>query len=672
MKDKIKGFLIKYHPYIISLILVLVCAIVPMMLQGIMCNDETFSRLWANNKSFGEFFDHYFYEQVELKGRPLSAFTYPVAMWLGFLGNETYVFRIIQILMILACIASFGIFIGSLFRNKYFAFFTCLFVLIYIPITFEHTIPNTFNTIYNFAFVFLMISLLLYLNWLRGKKSIYLIISMPLFFIACISYECFVTFAPVYLLLSMLESKEEKMWRRALTAVTPICVAIIYLALYIVMGRLFPSQYGGNQIEGINFLNSLSIIGNLYLSSLPGFFVFNSKYQYLFMIYNKGSYLNIVRVILITISAVILIAALQKHAKGKFNWKKMLLVLASCVVISILPSIPVSVASGYQNTIGGMENLALPVTFYSFFPSCLAICYLLWQGWKSFSNKFLKGGLVLLSVTLLIPIQLMNGVISDVQNENFTRFRLIEDFITSETMKRLDGKTFFCKDLFQRNNALAISEEYWSEYAAFNDLKSQFINDGGSPTYNYIFLVKDSYFVTWVDDQVIVSSKTEIDDVLSIKDKTKDVYYHAECKDAYKDKTGFYTYVFLHEDDKLTVSEFEELVGTTHETAAKKYGWYDDNWLEQESLFRIRTKESGKIYLTLYTPNELTGEEKGEIYLNNNLYQSFTFVTNEMQFYIEANPTSVASIKIKLNFLSEVSPGEERPLSVVMSHFESI
>ena len=673
MKEKIKAFFLKYHPYIISLSLVLVCAVIPMLLQGVMCNDELISHLWANNRSFGEFFEQYFHEQVDLKGRPLSSLVYPLAMWVGFLGNDTVVFRIIQVLVILGCIVSFGVLIHSLFKSKAFSIFTCVFILAYIPITFEHTTPNAFNTIYNFAFMMLMISLLLYVHWLREKRALFLIVSMPLFFIACISYECFVAFVLVYLLLSFVESKEDKMWKRALTAVTPFSVAIIYLALYIVLGNIFQSQYQGNQVENFDLLKTLSIIGNLFLSALPGFFVFNRRYQYITNMYNDWSYLNIMRVAIITIAAVIVVTSLQKHAKGKFDWKKLIFVIVACSVISILPSIPVSVASGYQDAVGGNNNLALPVTFYSFFPSCLAVCYLLWEGWKSFSNKYLRALLVVLSVALIAPIQYMNGVLSDEQNRNYSRLRLIEDFVSSETMKKFDGKTFFAKDLFESRNALAINDGYWCDYAEFNGLNVVIANgDVDVPSYNYIFFVNDSYFVTWVDDQVVVSSKDEINQVISVKDKTTDDYYHADCTEPYKDKTGFYSYVFVHEDEKFIKSSFDADIGTDYASAAKKYGWYNDNWVEQESAFRIRTKESGTIYLTLFTPNELTGQEMGEIYLNNNLYTSFAFNQNEMQIYIQASPNSLATIKIKLNFLSVVSPGEYRPLSAVMSHFESL
>ena len=113
-----------------------------------MCNDELQSRFWSMQGTKA-FFERYMVDHVE-KGRALSAPLVTFTMWLGFWGNSSWSFRIVQILSILICVCLFGVLINKLFNNTRFAYFCALFSLLFMPVSFEHTSPNAFNALYNF------------------------------------------------------------------------------------------------------------------------------------------------------------------------------------------------------------------------------------------------------------------------------------------------------------------------------------------------------------------------------------------------------------------------------------------------------------------------------------------------------------------------------------------
>ena len=387
--------------------------------------------------------------------------------------------------------------------------------------------------------------MILFVKYIANGKRKQLVISMVLLFLAEISYEAFVMYVPLYCLFAILQKGINK--DNLKTILMPIANALIFLVLYMLCSKLFPSNYTGNQIQIINIKNSLKIIAELLKSTLPGRYLFSAKYRYLFEIYHKNDWHNIIRECVLAIFVIIILRKLitMKLLNGrKSAVKSLLLVLLFGTAGAILPTIPVSISSMYQNSIGENGFLALPVTFFGYFWSVFLVCYIIWQITAIFKSSVVRDVVIILCMMIIIPIQMMNDTFADEEYSNFVRLETIESFIKSATIKKFDGNTFYCPDLYETKNALAIHDGYWTDYANATGLDMNFKNEiDNNPNYIYVYIINDDIFEILTDSNLIIMSKNRIGSPVVAKINNDD-YAVIECNEYDNDETDWYVYTF--------------------------------------------------------------------------------------------------------------------------------
>lgn len=645
----------------------LLLLLIPLYKQGIMCNDELQARFWSM-QGFRTFYDHYFIDHIE-KGRALSSPLVSFTMWLGFIFKSNWGFKIIQIISILCCYMMFVILVKKIFKNTNFSLFCGMMVCTFLPITFEHTAPNAFVTLYNIWLIGLMISMFFYIDYLRTDNRKKLIVSMILLLISCISYEGFVTFVPVYFIFIFAEKSSLTLKGKAQKCIMPFLTGVLYLILYIASKYLFPSGYAGNQIGFTSITNSLEIIFKLFIAELPGNYIFSAKYRYLFDLYNTWNVEILIKVILIGIIFTFLCFRLQKQAVLMHTKRHTFFVILSCFIAAILPTIPISISAMYQTTIGENGFMALPITFFGYFPTVLMCCYIIWNIWsiiKPFWGKCLIIGAILF---LLIPIQFMNNVFAEEQLKDFENLQNIESFISSDTMKRFDDYTFYSNDMYKRYNALAIHDDYWTSYAIINDRNISFIQGNGTKNDNHIYIIKSGIYALWINNNLVIFSDKILDNTICIPDNQGSDYVLVNCQNAFVDSTGWYIYAFSSLQNGFYETPIDSILcATTLSTCSKIKGYYEDGWLERESQFEVKTGELGEIHIKLYQPKMQSQNDKVDIYVNNIKVKDVVIEEDFNNIIFKATPNTNVTIDLKTNFIQEKDSDEDiRELSLILS-----
>lgn len=507
----------------LTLVLFMYVAIIciPLLNQGVLCNDELQYRF----QSFGgirSFFKYWISVQTYEKGRFISAIPTTIYLYIGFASTNRVYERVVAIAVFLLCIGLLAQLWQKLFNNK---FFTLLFLVLsigFIPITFEPVTPNSYVTLFCLPAIFMIMAWRYYIEFLENKNKKKLAISMGLLFVSLISYEIFVTYVPIFLFIAFYKSNEKTFGGRIIESIkefmAPLLCAIIFLIMYVITGKIFASNYAGTQIGNFTLSSSLAIIRHLFASSIPGYFLFNKKYQYLFNIYApngadtfcKTLFKNIdICVILLVILAIIIIFKITNMKQEENRKEKSIshvLILLVAFLYMILPSIPNSISSMYQGCVNENNFIQLPVTLFLYFACCFFIAYLISWIRDTILKKYILVPIYVLLLLVMMSVQTMNITFSNQQNIDYERMIRIENLFDTWTMSKFNNKTVYSQDIYQTKNCLAINDGYWTQYAVRKGLLLQIEQNLDEKqqedyTLNYI---EDMYFTLQNDDNLLV------------------------------------------------------------------------------------------------------------------------------------------------------------------------
>ena len=443
--------------------------LLPITTIGVMHNDELLARYWSMQgvqKGLAHFFD----ELLIVKGRAMSCLVIPFTQILGYIGKSRYCFRILQVLTVISNFAFFSKLVYKLFDDKKLSYLVLIFLPLFLAISFEPTLPNAYVTLYGIPLTLLFISMLQYLKYLETNKKSNCLISLLLLWIACCSYEAFITYVPVYLILTMVKLNAysyQSIKKNIKYFFIPIGLGIIFLLCYIITGKIFPSQYEGTQIN-FNIFSSLIIIKALFCSCLPGGLLLSNKYKFLYNYYKYDiSGENIIRVIVVLIITVFFLREIMVCEEKKDlikNFKKELLIICSLLFCIILPFLPISISKMYQGNVGENGFVALPVSYFSYFVAVLLTAYIT-RNFLLSKKNMLKSAVVIICIIILGGnIQIYNSVFEKQMEQNFDRIENIEDLFKTTTMNNYRNTTICSEDIFITYNTLAVHDTYWSDY----------------------------------------------------------------------------------------------------------------------------------------------------------------------------------------------------------------
>ena len=544
LKEKSKALvnIIKEKKVImVLLIFFLILVLFPLYREGIICNDELQSRYWSY-RGFVDFYKHYF--QIELNnGRALSAPIDAFTWYLGCIGQSNWTYKILQILSILLDITLFGVLLNKLFSNTAFSVFCGVSLLAFLPVTFEHTVPNAFVALYNFPLALLLWSLILYWDWLENRKTEKILVAMFSFFVVACSYEAFIVFFPVYVLLTLYKYGWKKMLSQWKAILWPFFTSSLYLIAYLVARKMFPTQYMGNSIVIPHIKDALKIIVTLVYSSFPGYYLTSPKYHYLFQIHAQVTSDDLIRALLAVIAFGGLTYLLLKDANMQKKKMKSGWIVFCLFGIVALPMLPIAMAAMYQNNVGENGFMALPVTFFGYFPAVLICCFVIWRFSTYAQSKKSLIVVTICSMCLLLPVQIMNGEFAQQNQRNFQRLETMEELVKSEVMQNVENVEFYSEDMFQTRNALFIGGDYWSNYAQASGLNIDILQGQATSEENRIYY-DDTNFYIWVEDQLCILSKSGFPNAMAIPYVKKPLSFSNGCFNS-KDRSVECSILFL-------------------------------------------------------------------------------------------------------------------------------
>jgi fucose 4-O-acetylase-like acetyltransferase len=655
-----------------SIIIILICSS-PLFKQGIILNDE----LQAKFRRMDGFISS-MHKGIEIElyqGRPMR-FMAAINNSMGFMNTNIYVYKSIQIFVLLCTIALFSFFISKLINNKRFGLFVGVLMLIYLPVTFEHAVPNAFITLTLIPMIWLILSFLVYISYIeKGNKS-KLVISMFLFYSSMLGYEFIVTYVLVYPIIYLIKAKNYDFTLKMIIKenIIPCLVGLSYIIMIFVTQSFFKTNYSGVSIKFVSIRSSYEIIKTLFKSSLPGYYLFNGKYQYLFNIYNNKlnileNFINLNSFLLAVALIIVLIFTLfsvKKRNIGKVVLLKDIYVIFVGLIYMIIPALPISISALYQGNVNESNFTSLPVNFYLYCAGIFILCFIIWRTLQYVKYKQITILIIILITIYAIPIHSMNLVMAQKQNTNYNRLLSIEKLMDTNLIKRLNYQSIEANDFYATKDSLSIHEGYWSNYAQLKDLNISFLNskndEKSTDSPIRIILQDDDKFVLISDKELAVASLKKIDGIKPVK-ITESKYMIAEFSNAIFDK-GFFVYNYLLPSDSSdfliknpnddAFSSISISVGTDLLTANKIEGYLEDGWVEPSSQIEIHTKENGIIKIEGYYPFDITGNETGEFYVNGEKIKNFTIESNSFSFDVSTLPNSPVILEIICNF--EIKP----------------
>lgn len=658
--------------------------------QGIMWNDEL-QRYFTRKEGFSNLI----FEGIKLElsqGRPMRIMA-ALNNSFSFITTNMYINKIFQLFSFFINIGLFSYLIYIVFNNKVFSFLILVFIIGFLPISFEPTLPNAYVTLISIPMSLLLLSFIMYIKYTCNFVPKYQYFSMFLFFIAMMSYEFIVTFVFIYTCIYFYNRKSTNFNLRII--LFPYAIAIIYVILLFGLKYIFPTNYDGVSISFVSLQSSFDIIFQLIKSSLPTYYLFNSKYQYLLYMYadsdfylsnfifygfNLISFLTIKNFILFIIVFCLLKIILDKYSNEKrvgFSSKWIFFLL----VYLCIPSLPNSIAKMYQGNVSPDSYAALPVSYFLFFISILLSTYLFVVFMQVIRNKEFRLLIIFIVSIIILCIQISNDIFSKEQNRNFTRMKNIEYLFNTNFIKNLNDKEVFANDLYITKNGLAFQDNYWTRFAIYKHLNIK-MNTNYKEDINAIkmYYPSQDYFVVIKNNQLVVLSRKKLVGIISIKTSNNE-YINGNFEQNYEIDSIFYRYDFeiVNEKDQKILrttnsSLFNSIlneVGSNLKESHKIIGYHNDGWIEQNSIFKIRTKELGTVIFDFFYPNDILSNEKIEVFVDDlfvrELYLKKGIFREEL---INLQSNSEIKITIRTNFLHKNNNNDIRKLSLILNSME--
>lgn len=682
-----------------GLIILSALAFFPLIIKGIMLNDELLAEL-ARKDGFLQMFKVAVDGEFKM-GRPLR---FLASCWsnFSFITENAYVNNVFQILIIVASVYTFGQFVYALLKDKRIAYLTCLIAISTTPIVFEHSAPQAFVGLVCIPIIVQSLSLTNWVNYLESNNKRYFIVSMLLWVISLLSYEYIVTYAPLYILIYWgKKNKQDKVIKDTIVKCwPPILVGMLYIVLTYLSRKLVASVYEGATVSELSLKSSLSIIKTLILSSVPGYFWMNNKYRYLTYMYSGEKYdwlLNIniytirsyitqiivflkeylldIRIIMImVVSFCLLYQISQNNRKTEDKEKKVPVYMLLCIMIYlILPLLPNAIASLYQGNVTADFFTRLPISMNISYTISLLIAVVTIVVWNKFGFRLVRNVVIAGFVFIITFVQIMNGIMAKEMQNNYERFATIQQFMDTQCLKNLNNRYIYAENINETYNLLAAPYTYWNQYANQENLRITF---GEEDSETKLYYINNEYFVVIGFDAIVIESKKKIFHPIAIPNGEKE-YIILEPGKYIKDG-DFYCYQYSKETQQAiepTNYPFAAealLAGATYDTIERGEGLYEDGWAAQNSSFYVYTSQ-GNVHIELYFPGYMPNDEQKQvtIKIGDEVYDTFDVASESMSIDLKTDADVVQLIKLESNFIMNSTGDDQRELSYIITNVYS-
>lgn len=497
-------------------IVLIILVLFPMLVKGIMCNDELLLRLWGQ-QGMDVFFKNTIVDGAISKGRVLGIIG--SVKFLPYISDNKYIFGTINLVMLLSAIILFGYFTYKLWRNRNFSVLLCVLILVFLPMNFEFAAPNAFVIVTCLPMILLEISLIFYLKYLENNKRKDMLICIIMFMWSMFKYEFIITYVLLFPIIYIIKNYNNSLNLKNIIRYNyPIMVAAItYLVLYIGQSMIFPSNYKGTQLAVTSVTSIIRVLNILFFSAFPTYYsYFNAKYKYLFEFYNHGgirleNVLNPNILIFVIILVFLLFSLLKVDKKMKRegrNWLRHILIVGTALLYAVLPALPNALTPMYQEGVTDESFTSIPVSIFLYFAIMLMITYLLWNILNTISKNWVIIAVVAIITLGAVGNQIRNQVFVNEQVANYDSLVAIEDVLALDYWKQYGSISISAPSLYKTKNSLAIEEGHWSEYAKIygNKLLLDNVYDAGNVA-NLVIQDDNSFYLYFDNIELLITKQ---------------------------------------------------------------------------------------------------------------------------------------------------------------------
>ncbi len=530
----------------------------PLWTTGVTCNDEILL-LFTRNKGYGGAVIYGLKTELS-QGRILRMMA-SVNQSIGFLTQNMMINRIIQSVLILVSVILVTVFVYKVIESKRSAAITGLMCLSFLPYTFENAVPESYVGLTVIPMIEILLSAILYVNYLHERKGSRLIASVVIYIFALLGYEFVLTFILIFPILFLTKGNPKQNRREFLKHIILYgVIGIMYLAIMFGFKKIFPGNYAGTDIEISSIKNMWDIVTHLVKSSIPGYFLFSDKYRWLFQYHSGtnllgwikqmifGERLLSLRIILVMAWLLISFINIEKIEENKDTFKiKPLLFWGGCY--TILPTLPNSISKMYQGNVGETGFVSLPINYFVFVVIVTLISGMITKIRRRIPIKAVYFALIGVVYVGGIAVQIMNEEFMKQSEKDFARYSLIEQVMKTEEIKELNNKRIYAPDLYETRHTLAIRDGYWTSYATqYCGLNVEVVKEYEACNAK-IFYFDDRYICAVSENQVFVFSNEKLQGMQLVQ--TDQNEYAVYEFDTYVKNDAIYIYCFAKGADKL-------------------------------------------------------------------------------------------------------------------------
>ena len=467
----------------LSIFLIAFITLSPFTRVGLVINDDLRASVMAFSNGFFGFINN-FSEAWKFQGRInfLSSFWY----YIPFAFDNVIYFKTVQIGLIISNILLLGFLFKKIYRNNMVFYGIILLGFVFIQNSWEHSPITAFPGFFSIPISLFFLSLIWLLEYIDNRKPLKLFLSILTYLSCLFSYELFIFYLPIYLILILFRSGKDKKHIKK-TVLFFVLASALYLLSYFLFRLINGAHYVGVEVKTkINLYRTLKTVWYLTVPSIPSYFNFDKKYQYLIALYNNTPYF--VRSIpwyLSQLEITVLIKAFFVFMASFITFKiikpinnkiLILIVISLSAIYFFIPAIPLSLTEHYQSSVVDNMQRGMPSTYFTFL-SFVSLFFIVLIYVRDLIKKKTIKNIYLIFISVIIMIL---GIFVDITNSSITRFQVLSNykwltvnsFIKTEEYKTLpDNSVIYAPTLWNYIGSVAIHEEYWTNYFDYKSNK---------------------------------------------------------------------------------------------------------------------------------------------------------------------------------------------------------
>jgi hypothetical protein len=390
-----------------------------------------------------------------------------VAAWyLPFAVDSFVYFKAVSLAAIVADLVLFALFARSVFGCGEPFFLVLLLSLVGLQNSWEHSPLTAFPGLFTFTFAYLLGSFLAFQRFLARGGWRWLALSTTLFVLALCSYEMYILYTPVLFGLALLAGRTR---RQALRAMAPHLVGVVlYVVAYLTSHLLRSGDYAGVTIApGLDLLGAARVLWQFSISSLPGYFFFSQKYDFLLRSHSRLPGLpglietvsagSLIKAALVGGVFAFLMARAHRASSSPQSSRRLAAITAAGLLYFFVPSALPALTEKYREEV--KTQLGAQFSYFSLFAWVFAAAGLLLLASRGRPRAFWRRtttivtGLGLVAASLVVDFT--NAAVGEWQAVSRDRFLILEELIATPDYAAIpEGSFLYAPSLWKPDGTI--------------------------------------------------------------------------------------------------------------------------------------------------------------------------------------------------------------------------